>query len=252
MSSNRVSTEHVSVVVFVSWAKTYYWTAVWSGTYNSPKSIWLKIWCFLKADRLWTRQNLKGRILHWLFWRNRWYWIIYLIKQITSLKVWLLIVAYVCWRFWPYVFGSYGVIQVSSVGTVCPRVWVASAILLRGHKSPVCSCGAHCWHFSTLFFMFISNGLALWSRPWEANGDLDGEAGSPPMEPESTFPYSQEPATLSYPEPGESSPCPHILFVSYQTYLCLCLSSCLFILVGLPSEIYLHISNLPCYMPSPS
>jgi len=118
MSSNWVSTEHVSIVVFVLWAKTCYWTAVWSGTCRSPQSVWLKIWCFFKVERLWTCQNLKGRIHHWLFWRKRWYWIIYLIKQITTLRAWLLIVAYVSWRFWPFVFGSYGVIQVSSVVTV--------------------------------------------------------------------------------------------------------------------------------------
>jgi hypothetical protein len=71
------------------------------------------------------------------------------------------------------------------------------------------------------------------------------------MEPDSTFPYSQEPTTVPYPEPGKSSPHIHILFVSDPSSQCLCLSSCLFTLVGFPSDIYLHISNLPCYMPSP-
>jgi hypothetical protein len=39
------------------------------------------------------------------------------------------------------------------------------------------------------------------------------------QQPEGTFPYLQEPATLSYPEPGKSSPHPHILFVSDPTSL---------------------------------
>jgi hypothetical protein len=106
MRSNWVGTVHVSIVMFVSWAKTYCRTAVWSGTCNSRKSIWLKSWCVLKDELLWTHQNLKGRILHWLFWKNRWYWINFLIKQITSLKVRLLILRSICWRFWLFFFGS--------------------------------------------------------------------------------------------------------------------------------------------------
>jgi len=42
----------------------------------------------------------------------------------------------------------------------------------------------------------------------------------PLMEPEGTFSYSQEPATLSYREPGKSSPHIHILFVSDPPSLC--------------------------------
>jgi hypothetical protein len=30
------------------------------------------------------------------------------------------------------------------------------------------------------------------------------------MEPDGSLPYSQEPATCPCPEPGQSSPCPHI------------------------------------------
>ena len=70
--------------------------------------------------------------------------------------------------------------SVISSHCLCTRVWVASAVLLRGHKSCFCSRVAHCWHFCTSFFTFISNGLALWSRTWEANGDLGGEAPPPP------------------------------------------------------------------------
>jgi hypothetical protein len=36
------------------------------------------------------------------------------------------------------------------------------------------------------------------------------------MEPEGSLPHSQEPATCPYPEPYQSSPCPHI---SIRTYL---------------------------------
>jgi len=34
------------------------------------------------------------------------------------------------------------------------------------------------------------------------------------MEPERSLPYSQDPATEPYPEPVESTRCPHILFTS--------------------------------------
>ena len=162
MRSNWVGTVHVSIVMFVSWAKTYCRTAVWSGTCNSRKSIWLKSWCVLKDELLWTHQNLKGRILHWLFWKNRWYWINFLIKQITSLKVrldfeihLLEILAVFLW------------VQVPSWVTVyVPEFGLFQQSLLRGQKRPFWSCVAHSWHFGTLFFLFIPNGLALLSRPW--------------------------------------------------------------------------------------
>jgi len=34
--------------------------------------------------------------------------------------------------------------SIISSHCLCPRVWVASAVLLRGHKSPFCSRVAHC------------------------------------------------------------------------------------------------------------
>jgi hypothetical protein len=69
--------------------------------------------------------------------------------------------------------------------------------------------------FEDLFKMVETESLTLWSRVLLDKMIFAQLAKKFPsfIEPEVSLPYSQEPATGPCPEPDESSPRPHTLFI---------------------------------------